>query len=858
MSKKSYPFKFLDAYTREDLKFFFGRDEETRLLYEMIFQTDILLLYGASGTGKTSLIQCGLANKFQSHDWLPLFVRRGKNLNESLEEALRKVEGEEKSPTGDLEWLDEDFNNPTPTRQPISPIARRLRGVYLRFFKPIYLIFDQFEELYILGTKEEQEEFIETVKDILQVEQPVKIMLTLREEYLGHLYEFERAVPELLRKKLRVEPMNLDKVKTVIKNISESKQSNVRLPSGEEDELAEAIFEKIRGEEKTVSIPLPYLQVFLDKLYLLATGDDTRQADALITRETLNAAGDIGDVLRDFLDEQVQQIALKRQESPATVWKILSPFVTLEGTKEPLSRQNLFDRLPEVSQDLMENIVSSLLTSRILRYSEKEDRYEIAHDSLARQIHGKRTDEEIAILEVQRLIRSQVALQSGVREYFTEKQLLFIEPYLEKFKPKEEEREWIKKSREQVKKQKEEEALRHQQQLLQAKTRNRRLMALLAVAGVALVFAVYQYFATQRALSDLEAANEKTVNFFLDEANTEIINGRYDEAAKIISSARRLAINLQIKQEEVYQSYLELVFLKGESGDSIGEVTLLDSAALAKIVVKNSSVSSFSLREIIQRLDSAWYRHLMEKYYPVMVAVEGGSFYMGCDSTIDIECFVQEVSSFQMAKYETTVSQFALYCKANNLDIKDHLQSTWSDPGDNPVVNVSWYDAVNYANWVSRKMGVAEAIAKDTVGNYSVNLRGGYRLPTEAEWEYAAKGGIHHSPFVYSGSNDLGSVGWYDENSGDRTHPVGQKKPNALGLYDMSGNVYEWCWDWGDPYTVNPGKDYLGPVEGSNRVNRGGGWYRNPQFCRVADPTLTSPVIRVIDLGFRLAFAPPV
>ena len=107
---KRYPFKFLDAYTREDQDIFFGREEEIATLYEMVFQTDLILVYGASGTGKTSLIQCGLASKFQSHDWLDLYIRRGNNLNTSFEKALIAAGGEVVNEDDNLDWLDEDWS----------------------------------------------------------------------------------------------------------------------------------------------------------------------------------------------------------------------------------------------------------------------------------------------------------------------------------------------------------------------------------------------------------------------------------------------------------------------------------------------------------------------------------------------------------------------------------------------------------------------------------------------------------------------------------------------------------------------------------------------------------------------------
>jgi hypothetical protein len=487
--QKRYPFKFLDAYTREDSAFFFGRTDEIDRLYEMVFQCDLILVYGASGTGKTSLIQCGLASKFQSHDWLALNIRRGSNLNVSFEKALQDAgadpsvtnEGATQShpvtnpnSTEDLDWLDDDLMNESTVKAPekkFTPLARRFKSIYLKHFKPLYLIFDQFEELYILGSKSEQKQFVATVKEILQVEQPVKIILSIREEYLGYLYEFEREVPELLRKKLRVEPMNLDKVETVIKSIGRLPQSNVRLESGQEDAIAEGIFEKIRGEEKTLSIQLPYLQVFLDKLYLQITQDESRQANAIFTPAALANMGNIGDVLRNFLDEQVLQTAQNLGQKPEIIWHILSPFVTLEGTKEPLSAQILDNRLPTVDILLIEQVLQAFVNSRILRYTEKEELYEIAHDSLAKQIHAKRSDEEIAILEVQRLIKSQVALKTEVRDFFSEKQLLFIEPYLSKFAASTEEMEWIEKSRGAVQSNKAAEAKRQAEELENAQSR---------------------------------------------------------------------------------------------------------------------------------------------------------------------------------------------------------------------------------------------------------------------------------------------------------------------------------------------------------------------------------------------------
>jgi len=324
----------------------------------------------------------------------------------------------------------------------------------------------------------------------------VKIILSIREEYLGHLFELEKEVPQLLRKKLRVEPMSIDKVTHVINGINNFKLSNVRFSADELDNITRGIFEKIKGTKKTLFIELPYLQVFFDKLYFETTKDASHQAEALITANVLNRIGDIGDVLRNFLEEEVKcisrDLSLKyKNVSPETVWKILSPFCTLEGTKEPISKQELAGRLPGVDKKLIDEAVESFVNSRIVNCTDNENLYELAHDSLALSIAAKRSDEEIAMLEVRRLIESQVSVKNEAREFFTERQLLFIEPYLEKFKADEEELAWIDKSRAFVQEQKRLQEEKQQEELAKTKKRLRTTYSLLACALVALLVAGY-------------------------------------------------------------------------------------------------------------------------------------------------------------------------------------------------------------------------------------------------------------------------------------------------------------------------------------------------------------------------------
>ena len=205
-----------------------------------------------------------------------------------------------------------------------------------------------------------------------------------------------------------------------------------------------------------------------------------------------------------------------------------------------------------------------------------------------------------------------------------------------------------------------------------------------------------------------------------------------------------------------------------------------------------------------------------------MVFVEGGTFQMGNANGGDWEKPIHTVTvkSFYMGKYEVTQKEWREVVVVNS--------SPSQYKGDNlPVENVSWIQAVAYCNLRSIQEGLTQVYRLDKPDSITCNWNAnGYRLPTEAEWEYAARGGNkEYRTMDYAGSNSVDAVAWWLNNiSSIGTQLVGQKQPNALGLYDMSGNVWEMCWDWFGNYTGTAKTDPRGPTSGTHRVMRGGSW----------------------------------
>ena len=212
-----------------------------------------------------------------------------------------------------------------------------------------------------------------------------------------------------------------------------------------------------------------------------------------------------------------------------------------------------------------------------------------------------------------------------------------------------------------------------------------------------------------------------------------------------------------------------------------------------------------------------------------MVYVSGGTFIMGGDDSSDqMPTHSVTLSSYYICKYEVTQVLWRAVMGSNPSNFK----------GDNlPVEWVSWNDCQTFINRLNSYTGR------------------NFRLPTEAEWEFAARGGNYSRHYKYSGSNYISDVAWYDGNSGNRTHPVGTKQANELGLYDMSGNVWEWCSDWYGSYSSYSQTDPTGPNSGSSRVYRGGSLPLYAKRCRSSYRSYDTPDFLCGHLGLRLVLS---
>lgn len=286
----------------------------------------------------------------------------------------------------------------------------------------------------------------------------------------------------------------------------------------------------------------------------------------------------------------------------------------------------------------------------------------------------------------------------------------------------------------------------------------------------------------------------------------------------------------EASDEEKLLAQLEIAFFYNEGGLFNQALEVMHNiSALAD----QQPDSPAGIRRVLGQLNSEYYRFLQLRYFSRVISVPGGVFEFG--PLRGEQQVTVTLSDFEMSATPITVWQYALYShpSSRQLQEKTPIQGL---VGDRPMVNLNWYESLEYANWLSSRQGLRPAyqIEKERPNpnnqnptdkiNWSVFVdltANGYRLPTEAEWEYAARGGKQGHGYRYAGSDQVDEVAWYSMNT-KGIQAVAQKRPNELGIYDMSGLVWEWCWDWEGPYRPGKWKNPQGPDQGTYRIMRGG------------------------------------
>ena len=417
------PFKFLDSYSREDRAIFFGREEEINALYELVMSSQLTLVYGASGTGKTSLIECGLGNRFSDTDWFAIRIRKGDDITESTFQAIRDRSQPDKI-IADTE----------------SSIYNAVQALYLFYYIPIYLIFDQFEELFISGTIEEQEHFFTQLNKVLEAGKPCKVILVMREEYIGFLSQYEHIIPLLFDNKYRIEKMNQLKLQSVILGTIQTPQYNIIFEEPEKNTTT--IIENLRNDRREVD--LTNLQVYLDRLYSedvkrIEESGETRPItfDSVLIEENV---GKLPQVLSDFLEDQMTVVD-KILEYPNISLMLLTAFVTNDGTKQSRHLNELIDELEthkNIPPSVSNACIHKFYERRILRELKVGDelQYEITHDLLARQIYNRFSAEEKGLRRATGMIEDAYEFHTELSKkgegisFMTEEQLSYLQNIL--------------------------------------------------------------------------------------------------------------------------------------------------------------------------------------------------------------------------------------------------------------------------------------------------------------------------------------------------------------------------------------------------------------------------------------------
>lgn len=846
---KVYRYPGVRPFEAADKALFFGRDRDIADLYEMIRAERLVVLFGKSGYGKSSLLNAGVLPRLRQV-LTPVEVRLGEYIPGQSLPPVETVRG--KAPVQHKLKTDAAFlaGLPTTLWTHFKQLDSAEKGAYL-------LVFDQFEEFFSYPP-EQQRAFRDQLADLLSGELPedlreaaraldreqrrlltapmdIRVLFAIRSDRLHELDRLKDRLPAILHKRYELKALSREQAREAIIGPAALTDPRPDLREGRitmtplKDEWAfasppfeyreDALTNILNGLAITATVQQSGVEAF--QLQILCDSIESRVADGLVPDRDGNGrpdvtAADLPDFTEVFAQYYERRLAHLPETERAAARRVIEdglvrydPF-TDEGRRLSVDGQALLKDYENIGlhPDLLRELENTFLVRREPNTLGGHN-YELSHDTLlAPVVRAKK--QRMAEEEEQRRREERAAEEARIAHEKAE-----------------------------------------------AQRRQRRALFTSFIAVILILSAVVATTFAVIKTNQAERAAERAVIALLEAARKDILLLNYDAAFAKMKDAS----NLGSVKDSVAFELMEIAFFRYHAGQTTQATEPFSLAA--KLLGKSDVSPKNGFDNALTTLDRSKDSLLKARYFPVMIDIKGGTYTMGSDDEDDNWLISAKpphqvtVSDFKMAQTETTVWQYNLYLTAQGKNINDPEvieRPGWGWEGNNPVVNVSWYGAIDYANWLSGQQWPALSPAVDTAGGTyrpDWNARG-YRLPTEAEWEYAAKGGAQRDPFPYSGGNELDDVAWYGNNSGNRTQAVATKKANGAQLFDMSGNVWEWCWDWRAEYTSDAQTNPRGPDEGAGRVLRGGGWITGAQLCRAAYRLNSAPDIRYYNLGFRL------
>jgi len=842
------PFLGLPYFEEKDACLFLGRSDEICDLWDLLERkaSRLILLHGYSGVGKSSLLHAGLFPRIKQKGWTVVQERRqkDKSLHKLLEDLLLQVPNTGKT----------------------------------------LLVVDQLEEALIepFQGKEELPLLFLLLKKALNDHPNLKVIFGFRKEFLPEIQKQVKVEAlETQQKGYFLEPLDNESILEAIKLNDELKAHfGFTFEDGLEEKIAASIVERSdQLHSGEASNKAPWLQLLLHNLWSTAQKKQGKFNLLTLTESTFTEVRQksFPDMVKNQLDklEQHAEPHLTFHQKGLTL-DLLNFLTTAAGTAGVHSDAALIKRYPVPESQLIAHLQLLENLQLVTRIANRNDELytRLAHDSLAPVIRERHEQSDKPAQKAYRVFQGKIMSVDIVKDNEgIGRNKINYNPIRDS-----DDHRLLREVRDFMYRWSDEEQA--------AFDRGAEILA--------------------KAEAELHGKTAQIFDGYADVGIDLIASLDHKKALEKMMLAVQWDINFELKKQKLQAPLEELLFFFAEGGinfdlarKSAELLNTLASDETFQAVLKKCVDEGWNDRDkfkpLLKSLPS--FEVLMARYYPEMIPIPGDTFTIGSPET-EKPRFTAELQhevaldSFKLASTPVTFYQYALYCEANEKSIAS-MTPSWGRLGDHPLVNINWYDAAAFCNWLSAHQGLKPCYdikkERDSDKNNQVpndyqkwlveldKKANGFRLPTSAEWEFAARGGTKKQSFKYAGSNDPNEVGWYWENSGDkplsgtwensrvldnngRTHPVKEKAENGIGLYDMSGNVYEWCWDWYDEayYAAckekEPVKKPFGPESSkSGRVLRGGAWYYGDSYCRVACRYWDVPNFRVDAVGFRLA-----